>query len=97
MVWRPVGLQRERVFMYQPEAYAIALIFMIGSMLCWGSWANTMKLTPGWPFQLFYWDYVAGIIIASLLWGLTLGSMGGAGACITSRAPSSGSYAQREI
>src|SRR4029077_15426478 len=64
-------------FMYQPEAYTIALIFMIGSMLCWGSWANTMKLTPGWPFQLFYWDYVAGIIIASLLWGLTLGSAGG--------------------
>src|SRR5580658_10988523 len=63
--------------MYQPEAYIIALIFMVGSMLCWGSWATTMKLTPGWPFQLFYWDYVAGIIIASLLWGLTLGSMGG--------------------
>ena len=32
--------------MYQPEAYGIALLFMIGSMLCWGSWANTMKLTP---------------------------------------------------
>lgn len=63
--------------MYQPEAYAIALLFMIGSMLCWGSWANTMKLTPGWPFQLFYWDYILGIIAASLLWGLTLGSAGG--------------------
>ena len=63
--------------MYQPEAYAIALLFMIGSMLCWGSWANTMKLTPGWAFQLFYWDYVIGIIAASLLWGLTLGSIGG--------------------
>jgi glucose uptake protein len=63
--------------MYQPEAYGIALLFMIGSMLCWGSWANTMKLTPGWPFQLFYWDYILGIIAASLLWGLTLGSVGG--------------------
>lgn len=42
--------------MYQPEAYGIALLFMIGSMLCWGSWANTMKLTPGWAFQLFYGD-----------------------------------------
>jgi glucose uptake protein len=63
--------------MYQPEAYGIALFFMIASMLCWGSWANTMKLTPGWPFQLFYWDYVIGIIAASLLWGLTLGSAGG--------------------
>ena len=63
--------------MYQPEAYGIALLFMIGSMLCWGSWANTMKLTPGWAFQLFYWDYVIGIIAATLLWGFTLGSAGG--------------------
>ena len=63
--------------MYQPEAYGIALLFMIGSMMCWGSWANTMKLTPGWPFQLFYWDYTAGIILGSLIWGLTLGSLGG--------------------
>jgi glucose uptake protein len=63
--------------MFQPEAYAVALLFMTGSMLCWGSWANMMKLTPGWPFQLFYWDYVIAIIGASLLWGLTLGSAGG--------------------
>jgi glucose uptake protein len=62
--------------MYQPEAYAVALLFMVGSMLCWGSWANTMKLTPGFPFQLFYWDYVIGIIVASLFWGFTLGSTG---------------------
>jgi glucose uptake protein len=63
--------------MYQPEAYGVALLFMIGSMLCWGSWANTMKLTPGYAFQLFYWDYVIGIIAGSLFWGLTLGSLGG--------------------
>jgi glucose uptake protein len=36
-----------------------------------------MKLTPGWAFQLFYWDYVIGIIAATLLWGFTLGSLGG--------------------
>jgi len=63
--------------MYQPEVYGIALLFMIVSMLCWGSWANTMKLTAGYPFQLFYWDYVIGIILGSLLWGFTLGSIGG--------------------
>jgi glucose uptake protein len=63
--------------MYQPEAYGITLLFMIISMLCWGSWANMMKLTPGWQFQLFYWDYVIGIILGSLFWGLTLGSLGG--------------------
>ena len=63
--------------MYQPEAYATALLFMIGSMLCWGSWANTMKLTAGYAFQLFYWDYVIGILLGSIVWGFTLGSYGG--------------------
>src|ERR1051326_3059024 len=65
--------------MYQPETYPITLLFMITSMMCWGSWANTMKLTPGWAFQLFYWDYVIGIILGSLFWGLTLGSSGQSG------------------
>ncbi len=65
--------------MYQPETYAIALSFMAVSMLCWGSWANTVKLCPGYRFQLFYWDYVIGLILGSLLWGLTLGSAGETG------------------
>jgi glucose uptake protein len=69
--------RRNEERMYQPEAYFAALTFMIISMVCWGSWANTMKLTPGYPFQLFYWDYEIGIILGSLLWGLTLGSLGG--------------------
>jgi glucose uptake protein len=65
--------------MYQPEVYGIALLFMIVSMLCWGSWANTIKLCPGYRFQLFYWDYVIGLIVAALFWGTTLGSFGGVG------------------
>jgi len=63
--------------LYQPEAYAIALLFMITSMICWGSWANTQKLTAGYSFQLFYWDYVIGVILGSVLWGITVGSLKG--------------------
>ena len=63
--------------MYQPQVYGISLLFMLASMLCWGSWANTMKLTPGYRFQLFYWDYVVGVVFGSLCWGLTLGNWGG--------------------
>ena len=63
--------------MYQPQAYIVVLIFMITSMLCWGSWANTRKLAAGYAFSLFYWDYVIGIILANLLWGGTLGSFHG--------------------
>lgn len=65
--------------MYQPETYAIALLFMILSMLSWGSWANTMKLCPGYRFQLFYWDYVVGLFVGVLAIGLTLGSTGKSG------------------
>ena len=65
--------------MYQPESYLVALLFMIVTMLCWGSWANTLKLAPGYRFQLFYWDYVVGLFAGALLLGLTLGSHGNSG------------------
>jgi glucose uptake protein len=65
--------------MYQPETYGIVLSFMILSMFCWGSWANTLKLCPGFRFQLFYWDYVLGLLLGAGLWGLTLGSWGTTG------------------
>lgn len=65
--------------MYLPETYAIALLFMISSMFCWGSWANTMKLCPGYRFQLFYWDYIIGLFVGIFVLGLTLGSAGSTG------------------
>jgi len=65
--------------LYQPQTYAIALTFMIISMFCWGSWANTIKLCPQYRFQLFYWDYVIGLILGTLVWGLTLGALGNTG------------------
>ncbi len=65
--------------MYQPEVYWISLLFMLVSMLCWGSWANTLKLCPKFRFQLFYWDYVIGLIAAAAVWGITLGSTGNTG------------------
>jgi glucose uptake protein len=65
--------------MYLPQSYAIALLFMICSMLCWGSWANTMKLCPGYRFQLFYWDYIIGLFVGIAVLGLTLGNAGAIG------------------
>ena len=62
--------------MFQPQSYPLVLSMMLMSMLCWGSWANTMKLCPGFRFQLFYWDYVGGLIVGAFFWGITLGSFG---------------------
>jgi glucose uptake protein len=49
-------------------------------MLCWGSWGNTQKLAgKTWRYELFYWDYVIGILIYSIILGFTLGSIGESG------------------
>jgi glucose uptake protein len=66
--------------MFLPHAFGTALAMTIASTLCWGSWANTYKLTRGYRFELFYWDYAVGIVLVSLIWAATLGSMGQRGA-----------------
>ncbi|MFT3827652.1 MAG: GRP family sugar transporter [Chitinophagaceae bacterium] len=63
--------------MFIIENYTLAIIFCTITMICWGSWANTQKLVTGkWRFELFYWDYVLGILLFSLLAAFTLGSTG---------------------
>lgn len=63
--------------MFIVHSYPLAVIFCIITMLCWGSWANTQKLAgKTWRFELFYWDYVIGILIFSLVCAFTLGSIG---------------------
>ncbi len=70
--------------MFIVENYATAVIFCIITMLCWGSWANTQKLAEKtWRFELFYWDYVIGILLFSIVSALTLGSMGDQGRSFT--------------
>jgi len=66
--------------MFIVQNYPLAVVFCIITMLCWGSWANTQKLAgKTWRFELFYWDYVIGILLFSFLSALTLGSFGNDG------------------
>jgi glucose uptake protein len=63
--------------MFIVNSYSWAVILCVVTMLCWGSWANTQKLsTKKWSFQLFYWDYTLGVLILALLLAFTLGSFG---------------------
>jgi len=62
------------------ESYPLAVFMCFITMLCWGSWANTQKLaSQEWRFPLFYWDYSMGVVLLSLLLGLTMGSIGDEG------------------
>jgi len=67
--------------MFIVENYALAVVFCVVTMLCWGSWGNTQKLASSekWKYQLFYWDYGLGILLSSLVIAFTLGSMGAGG------------------
>jgi glucose uptake protein len=62
------------------HSYPVAVILCVLTMICWGSWANTQKLAArSWRFELYYWDFVAGLLLTSLFAALTLGSMGHSG------------------
>jgi glucose uptake protein len=62
--------------MFTPQTFGIALVMMITSTICWGSWANAFKGTKNYRFELFYWDYVVGIVAVSLILAFTMGSAG---------------------
>src|SRR5215468_5934908 len=62
--------------MFTPQSLSIALLMMITSAICWGSWANTYKGVKNYRFELFYWDYAVGIFLISLILALTMGSAG---------------------
>ena len=66
--------------MFIIHSYSLAVLFCFITMLCWGSWANTQKIAgKSWRFELFYWDYVIGVILLSLFSAFTLGSYGHGG------------------
>ncbi|HBL75957.1 MAG: multidrug DMT transporter permease [Bacteroidetes bacterium GWF2_42_66] len=66
--------------MFIVNNYPLAIIFCVITMLCWGSWGNTQKLAgKTWRYELFYWDYVIGVLLLSLIFAFTLGSMGSSG------------------
>ena len=39
------------------------MLLTIVSMICWGSWANTLKLSGNRRFELFYFDYSLGVLV----------------------------------
>ena len=66
--------------MFIVNSYTLAIVLCVVTMLCWGSWGNTQKLAgKTWRYELFYWDYVIGILVFSLIMGFTLGSIGEGG------------------
>ena len=53
--------------------FAIGLLFV--TMICWGSWANSMKKIEKWRLESYYLTYAIGLVIFSAIYLLTLGAI----------------------
>ncbi|HAM98508.1 MAG TPA: multidrug DMT transporter permease [Marinilabiliales bacterium] len=70
--------------MFIVQNYFLAVVLCFVTMLCWGSWGNTQKLAAKtWRYELFYWDYVLGIVLLSIFLAFTFGSIGEQGRSFT--------------
>lgn len=63
--------------MILPGSSLYTLLLLILSLVCWGSWANTLKMSPPkWRFELFYYDFAIGAMLATTLAAFTFGTLG---------------------
>jgi glucose uptake protein len=63
--------------MILPGSHSAVLILLIVGMVGWGMWANTFKAAGArWRFELFYFDFALGVVLAAALIALTAGSLG---------------------
>jgi glucose uptake protein len=60
--------------MFVPHTFGIALLMILASAICWGSWANTYKGVKNYRFELFYWDYALGIFLIAVALAFTMGN-----------------------
>jgi glucose uptake protein len=67
--------------MFVLHSLPIAIFFCFITMLGWGSWANTQKLSgkDQWRFELYYWDYAIGVLLFGVVFAFTFGSIGASG------------------
>jgi len=65
--------------------HILAVLLCVVTMIGWGSWANTLKLSArrGWPFELYYWDYALGMVLSCLAIAFTFGSHGATGTAVS--------------
>lgn len=62
--------------MILPGSQLYNLILLAIGMLCLGTWANTYRMTSKWRYELYYFDFAVGALVAALVIGFTAGSLG---------------------
>ena len=61
--------------MILPASQGATLALLVISLICWGSWANTLKLAGRWRFELYYYDFALGFAVLAVVAAFTGGSL----------------------
>ncbi len=61
--------------MILPASQEATLALLVISLICWGSWANTLKLAGKWRFELYYYDFAIGFAVLAVVAAFTGGSL----------------------
>ena len=62
--------------MILPQSYPAVMFLMILSLVCLGSWASAFKFAGKWRFELFYFDFAIGLLVAAVIYAFTVGNIG---------------------
>src|SRR5471032_2201574 len=62
--------------MILPQTYTATMILMVLSMLCMAVWVSAWRLDGNWRFEVFYFDFAFGLLIASIIYAFTVGDLG---------------------
>jgi len=62
--------------MILPQTNSMVLILMVLSLLLLGSWVSLFKAAGKWRFELFYFDFAFGLLVAALICAFTFGDLG---------------------
>ncbi|HSR07603.1 MAG TPA: hypothetical protein VLM42_10655 [Bryobacteraceae bacterium] len=61
--------------MILPASQAATLVLLVISLVCWGTWANTLKLAGKWRFELYFYDFALGFALLAVVAAFTGGTL----------------------
>ncbi len=61
--------------MLLPASQAATLALLLISLICWGLWANTLKLSGTWRFELYFCDFALGFALLAVVAAFTGGTL----------------------
>jgi len=62
--------------MILPQTSSLVLTLMVLSLLFLGAWASMFKAAGKWRFELFYFDFAFGVMLAAVICSFTWGDLG---------------------